>query len=136
MGVPCRFFLFQLLRQNSLHHIPGLGDVREIDFGCDALWGARRRSAPLAAGPGAALEMRAYLLSLKAFQRTGMGLACAQAELRQNVKNLPALDFHLAREIVDTNLTHPPLFRFCYPKPLVAHSYLMALAALHHFIIA
>jgi hypothetical protein len=65
-----------------------------------------------------------------------MGLACAQAELRQNVKNLPALDFHLAREIVDTNLTHPPLFRFCYPKPLVAHGYLMALAALHHFIIA
>jgi hypothetical protein len=68
MWVPRHFFLFQLLRQNSLHHIPGLGDVREIDFGCDALRGARRCSASLAAGPGAALEMRAYLLSLKAFQ--------------------------------------------------------------------
>jgi hypothetical protein len=136
MCVPRLFFLFVLLGQNGLHHIAGLGNVREIDFGGDALRGARRRSAPLASGPGAALKMRANLLSLKAFQRTGMGLACAQAELRQNVKNLPALDFHLAREIVDTNLTHPPLFRFCYPKPLVAHGYLMALAALHHFIIA
>jgi hypothetical protein len=65
-----------------------------------------------------------------------VGLACAQAELRQYVKNLTALDFHLAREIVDSNLTHPPLFEICYPKPLVAHSYLMALAALQTSIIA
>ena len=47
---------------------------------------------------------------------TGVGLACAQAEFRQYVKNLPALDFHLAREIVDTNLTHPPLFENPFPK--------------------
>jgi hypothetical protein len=40
-----------------------------------------------------------------------VGLAGGQAEFRQYVKNLPALDFHLAREIVDTNLTHPPLFK-------------------------
>jgi hypothetical protein len=59
-----------------------------------------------------------------------MGLAVGQAEFRQCVKNLPTLDFHLAREIVDTNLTHPPLFEICYPKPLVAHSYLLAMAAL------
>jgi hypothetical protein len=45
-----------------------------------------------------------------------MGLAAGQAEFRQYIKNLPALDFHLAREIVDTNLTHPPLFKMCYPK--------------------
>jgi hypothetical protein len=65
-----------------------------------------------------------------------MRLSRGQAELRQYVKNLPALDFHLAREIVDSNLTHPPLFKLCYPKPLVAHSYLMALAALNYSIIA
>jgi hypothetical protein len=65
-----------------------------------------------------------------------MGLARGQAKLRQYVKNLPTLDFHLAREIVDTNLTHPPLFKLCYPKPLVAHSYLMALAAHKTFVIA
>jgi hypothetical protein len=47
-----------------------------------------------------------------------VGLARGQAELCQYVKNLPALDFHLAREIVDTNLTHPPLFKLCFPKPI------------------
>jgi hypothetical protein len=65
-----------------------------------------------------------------------MGLASGQTELCQYVKNLPALDFHLAREIVDSNLTHPPLFKWCYPKPLVAHSYLVALAARKTFMIA
>jgi hypothetical protein len=76
--------------------------------------------------------MHANLLCLIVFQRTGVGLAGGQAELRQYVKNLTALDFHLACEIVDTNLTHPPLFDICYPSPLVAHSYLMALAGFQH----
>jgi hypothetical protein len=74
--------------------------------------------------------MRAYLVGFIALQRTGVGLARGQAELCQYVKNLPALDFHLACEIVDTNLTHPPLFKWCFPKPLVAHSYSMALVVL------
>jgi hypothetical protein len=72
--------------------------------------------------------MRANLIGLIFLQRTGVGFARGQAELCQYIKNLPTLDFHLAREIVDTNLTHPPLFKICRPKPLVAHSYLMALA--------
>ena len=59
--------------------------------------------------------MRTDLLGLIAFQGTGVGLAICQPEFRQYVKNLPTLDFHLAREIVDTNLTHPPLFKICYP---------------------
>jgi hypothetical protein len=59
-----------------------------------------------------------------------VGLAGSQAKLRQYVKNLPALDFHLAREIVDSNLAHPPLFNVLPKRPLVAHSYLMAMAAL------
>jgi hypothetical protein len=79
--------------------------------------------------------MRANLIGLIFLQRTGVGLAGTQAELCQYIKNLPALDFHLAREIVDTNLTHPPLFKICRPKPLVAHSYLMALAVVHRSVI-
>jgi hypothetical protein len=74
--------------------------------------------------------MRANLIGLVVFQRAGVGLAAGQADFRQYVKNLTALDFHLAREIVDTNLTHPPLFKLCYPRPLDAHSYLLAMAAL------
>jgi hypothetical protein len=65
-----------------------------------------------------------------------VGLASSQTKLRQYVENLTALDLHLAREIVNSNLTHPPLFDFCCPKPLVAHSYLMALAVLKASVIA
>jgi hypothetical protein len=65
-----------------------------------------------------------------------VGFAAGKAKFRQYVKNLPALDFHLARKIVDSNLTHPPLFKLCFPRPLVAHSYLMAMAILQDFIIA
>jgi hypothetical protein len=62
--------------------------------------------------------MRANLCRLMLFKRAGVGFARSQAEFRQYVKNLPALDFHLAREIVDTNLTHPPLFKICCPMPV------------------
>ena len=134
--MPRFFFLFLFLGQNGLQHVAGLGDMREIDFGRNGLRSARGRGAGVARRPRSALKMRANLLGLVLFQRTGVGLAGAQAEFRQYVKNLPALDFHLAREIVDTNLTHPPLFKMCYPKPLVAHSYLMALAALQTSVIA
>ena len=60
---------------------------------------------------GPAIKMNANLFRLVILQRTGVGLAAVQAELHQYVKNLTALDFHLAREIVDSNLTHPPLFK-------------------------
>jgi hypothetical protein len=72
--------------------------------------------------------MRAYLLCLFALQRTGVRLSGAQAEFRQYVQNLTAFDFHLAREIVDSNLAHPPLFDTYRPKPSDAHSYLLAMA--------
>jgi hypothetical protein len=127
---PARFSLFFLLfRQNSLEHVAGLGDMRKINLGRNALGRARLSGGTLAACPSSALEVQADLLRFVLFQRTGVGLAASQAELRQYVKNLSALDFHLACEIVDSNLTHPPLFTMCYPKPLVAHGYLMALAA-------
>jgi hypothetical protein len=101
---------------NGLQHIAGLGDMGEIDLGRYTLRCAGGRTA--GAGPGAPLKLRTHLLGLKVFQGTGVGLTAGQAELRQYVKNLLALDFHLACEIVDTNLTHPPLFKMCYPKPV------------------
>jgi len=73
--------------------------------------------------------MRTNLLSLVQFQRTGVRLASRNAELRKNVENRSRLYFQLFREIVNTNLTHPPLFNVCRQKALVVHSFLMALAA-------
>ena len=73
------------------------------------------------------LEVRANLFCFVLVDRTRVSLALTHAEFREYVENLATLDFHLAREIVNSNLAHPPLFRMCCPKPLVAHSYPMAL---------
>jgi len=116
MALPRFLFFLLLVGQNGLHHVAGLGDTREIDLGLETLRGARRGAA-LAASPRGALKLRANLFRLEIFQRTGVGLAAGQAEFRQYIKNLLALDFHLACEIVDSNLTHPPLFRMCCLKP-------------------
>src|ERR1035438_6157069 len=115
---PARLLLIFLLHgQNGLHHVAGLGDMREVDSWRYALRSARGRSSRVTARARSTLNVCTDLLCLVRLQRTGVSLAGAQTEFRQNVKNLPALDFHLAREIVDTNLAHPPLFRMCYPKP-------------------
>ena len=111
MSVACLGFLFLLLGQDGLQHVAGLGDMREINLGRNGLRSARGLRGGCARGPRSALKMRAHLVGLIVLQRTGVGLAGSQAEFRQNIENLPALDFHLAREIVNTNLTHPPLFK-------------------------
>jgi hypothetical protein len=134
--VPHLGILFLFLGQYSLQHIARLGYMREINLGRNALRGAGGLCAGALRAPRATLKMRTHLLRFVGLQRTGMGLAGGQAELCQYVKNPPTLDFHLACEIVDSNLTHPPLFKFCHPKPLVAHSYLMALAALETSLVA
>ena len=108
-------FLFPFLGQNGLHHIAGLGDVREINLGRNRLLATRTGSARERRRPLAARHMRAHLLRFVRLKRARVGFAGAQAELRQYVKNLSAFDFHLAREIVDSNLAHPPLFKTCCP---------------------
>jgi hypothetical protein len=78
-----RILLFLLLvGENRLEHIAGLGDVREVDFGLQALGSARRGTA-LAAAPGVALKLRPDFVRFVVFERTGVGLAAGQAELRQ-----------------------------------------------------
>ena len=63
------------------------------------------------------LEVRADLISLVILDRTRVSFTLTQTEFSEHVKNLTAFDFHLTREIVNSNLAHPPLFRMCYPKP-------------------
>jgi hypothetical protein len=122
--------LFLLPCLDGLQHIAGLGDVREIDLGSDQLRRARCRRGSMAGRLRSVLKMRANLNRFVVLNRAGMRFAGRKAKLRQYVKNLLALDFHLASEIIDSNLTHPPLFKLCYPNTtLVAHSYLMDLAA-------
>ncbi len=88
-------------------HVAGLGHLRPVD-----LW-----LLPIAAGallhsalPGFPLQVSAHTLGLIALERTGMGLLFGYADRRQSVQDFPALDFQFARQIVDSNFTHPPLF--------------------------
>ena len=112
--LPLPVFLARMAFSTS----PGLEICERSILGVMVCGARDARGAAVAGSARSALKMRANLVGLVLLQRTGVGLAAAQAEFRQYVKNLPALDFHLAREIVDTNLTHPPLFKICYPKPL------------------
>jgi hypothetical protein len=38
-----------------------------------------------------------------------MGLLFGYANRSQSIQDFPALDFQLARQIIDSNFTHPPL---------------------------
>lgn len=71
----------------------------------------------MATGPPAVIKAPADLFRLIIFKRAGVGFAHTQAELRQYVKNLAALYFQLAREIVNSNLAHPPLFDVVTQSP-------------------
>jgi hypothetical protein len=135
--VACLFFIFLFLGQEGLHHIARFGDVRKIDLGDNGFRGvAAGRRACMRAVPRFPRKVRTNLLSLVQLQRTGVRLACRNAELRKNVENRSRLYFQLFREIVDTNLTHPPLFKISYPMHLVAHSYLVALAVRQSSVVA
>jgi hypothetical protein len=129
MALPSVLLFLLFSGENRLQRVTGFGDVGEINLGRNRLGGTRGCAAGMAGGPRAATEMRADLFGLVLLQRAGVGLALGQAEFRQYVKDLSTLDFHLACKIVNSNLTHPPLFDFCFSKPLVAHSCLVALAA-------
>ncbi len=126
------FFLFLLLGQDSLHHIAGFGDVRQIDLGSHAGCAVARKRLPRRpCRPRPIGKMRANLVRLIAFKRAGVRLAAGNTQFRKNVENRPRLHFQLFREIVNTNLAHPPLFNSVPPDcRLVAHSYLVAPAAL------
>jgi hypothetical protein len=102
-----------LLGKDGLQHISWLGDMREIDFGRNGLCSARSSRGRMAAR---AIELRTHFFGFIFLERTGVRLSRTDAELCQDIKNLAALDFQLSREIVDSNLTHPPLFEIC-PSP-------------------
>ena len=99
-----------LFADDRFQHIPGLGDVRQVNLSLDA-FGFRARSASglnRCAFPGAT-EMLADSLRFMLFQRTGMRLLLGHPNFGQYVENSFALDFQLSGQIVDSNLTHPPL---------------------------
>ena len=84
----------------------------KVNFGLDAIcFGATlarrfRRSRTLSGGA----EARANFIGFVVFQRTGMRFFLSDAYFRQHIENGFAFYFQLPGQIVNSNLTHPPLF--------------------------
>jgi hypothetical protein len=88
-----------LLLRNRPQHIPGTGDVRQINLGLDFFFAANR------AGTGLAglrrtfrgrTDVHTYLLRFMLFQRTGVRLLLCHSDQRQRIQNGFALDFQLS----------------------------------------
>ena len=113
------FFLFLLFCQHRLEGIAGLGYVRQVDLrrNCLRVRSARLGLGSTCSGASAVLKASTHFGRFIFLERTGVRLSRAETQFRQHVENLAALDLQLACQIVDSNLAHPPLFKFCYPKP-------------------
>jgi hypothetical protein len=57
----------------------------------------------------AGAEVHPHLFRLEILQRAGMRFFLSDPQPRQRVGDRLALDFQFSRQIVDSNLTHPPL---------------------------
>jgi hypothetical protein len=117
---PLRFFL---ARQDSLQYIARLGDVGEINLGTILLLIA---NACRWCRAGSALKMRTDLFGFTRLDGTRVGFAICHIHVFQGIENLLTLDFQLARQIVNSNLTHPPLFVVVLISRLTGHSNLAA----------
>lgn len=84
--------------------------MRKINFGFDsvavrtALTGRCRDLLGIAGGA----EVVTHLLCFVIFKRTGMCLFFGDAYFGECVENGLALNFQISRQIVNSNLTHPP----------------------------
>ena len=99
---------FLLAGQDRLHYIPGLGDVREVDLGLVFFITGAGRTRSLRTG--AALDKATNPFRLACFNGARVGLAFGESQSCQSIENLLTFDFQLTRQIVNSNLTHPPLF--------------------------
>jgi len=101
-----------LLPNNRLQHVSRFRDVRKINLGPDLVWlgvttarGRLRRCLRLAR----AAEVNPNFFRFVLFERAGMGFLLSDTDFGQHIENRFALDFQLPSQIVNSNLTHPPL---------------------------
>jgi hypothetical protein len=99
-----------LLADDRLQGVTRLGNVREINLGFDLVSFGAARSLRPAAGRRLAgrAETGSYLFRFVLFKRTGMTLFLGDSHFWKHVENRLTLNFQLSRQIVDSNLAHPP----------------------------
>jgi hypothetical protein len=93
--------------------------VGEVDLGLDFVSFACGTRRPGWSSLSSGAEMRPHFICFVVFKRTGMGFLFGDTNFRQDVKNRLALDLQFSRQIVNSNLTHPP---FLLPPPLLKSS--------------
>jgi hypothetical protein len=99
-----------LLADDRLQHVSGLGDVRQINLGLDSVGsGLRSTGTSRSWAFAGAAEIGTHFIGFVVFQGTGMRLFLGHADFRQRIENRFAFDFQLSGQIVNSNLTHPPL---------------------------
>jgi hypothetical protein len=82
--------------------------VRQIDLGLDFIGVAPGARGAGGRGLGRRVKVSPYLFGLVVLKRTGMGLFLGDSDFRKDIENSLAFDFQFPRQIVDSNLTHPP----------------------------
>lgn len=106
-----------LALEDRLQRITRLRDLREVKLrlGLERWPGGR--------APAAATQMAANLLGFIELDGARVGLLLRDANRRKSIQDLLALYFQLARQIVDSNFTHPFLFYFpCAPQLFISAS--------------
>jgi hypothetical protein len=95
-----------LALEDGFERIAGLVDVREVDRGRFVL------ASRLASGRarGTFVEILADAIGLVRLDGAGVGLFAGDAEGGESLQNGAALHFQFARQIVDSNFTHPSSF--------------------------
>ena len=100
-----------MFADDGFQHISGLRDVRQVDLGLDPVGintvGARGLCCTV--GLAGSPEMCTDLLGFVVLKRTGMRLLLRDSGFNQHVENRFAFNFQLPGQVVDSNLTHPPL---------------------------
>jgi hypothetical protein len=96
--------------QNRPQNISGTGNIRQVDLGLNLVFSAG--SAGGLRRCGGFVRMRAEIFPYQhrfvLFDGAGVRLLLGYSDLGERVKNRLALDFQLPRQIVDSNLAHPP----------------------------
>ena len=100
-----------LLADDCFQHIPGLGDVRKIDLCLYPLGFSATHAGRLCGGGilGGSTKMDADLLSFVLLERAGVRFLFGNADFLQNIEDRLTFDFQFSGQVVNSNLTHPPL---------------------------
>jgi hypothetical protein len=95
--------------QDRFQRVARLGDVREVKLRLQLIFASgTTRSRPRRPISTTLLEMRLHLLRFFYADGTGVCFLFGDTDLGENVQDGLTLDFQFSRQVIDSNLIHPP----------------------------